>query len=85
MRTWSVRDAKARFDELIEACRTEGPQTVTERGTPVAVLVPAMQWSRSRASARLSLKALLLAADARTEFLTPERGVARRRVPPLPR
>ena len=29
--------------------------------------------------------ALLLAADARTEFLTPERGVARRRVPPLPR
>ena len=43
------------------------------------MLVPIEEWRRVQASARPSLKALLLAPEARTERLVPERGQARRR------
>ena len=52
---------------------------VTKRGAEVAVLVPAAEWRRLHATAKPSLKELLLSADARTEFLVPQRGAARRR------
>ena len=84
MKSWPVQDAKARFSEFLDACLVEGPQMVTKRGTEAAVLVPAAEWRRLHATARPSLKALLLSADARTEFLVPARGAARRRrVAPL--
>ncbi|SFO34651.1 prevent-host-death family protein [Variovorax sp. PDC80] len=84
MKSWPVQDAKARFSEFLEACLAEGPQMVTKRGAEAAVLVPAAEWRRLHATARPSLKELLLAPEARTEFLVPERGVARRRkVTPL--
>jgi len=40
------------------------------------------QWRRLQAAARLSLKELLLAPEARTEGLVPARGQARRRGAP---
>ncbi|KAF1070018.1 type II toxin-antitoxin system Phd/YefM family antitoxin [Variovorax sp.] len=84
MKSWPVQDAKARFSEFLEACLAEGPQMVTKRGAEAAVLVPAAEWRRLHATARPSLKELLLAPEARTEFLVPERGAARRRkVTPL--
>lgn len=43
---WSVASAKARFSELIEQARTEGPQTVTRNGKPTAVLVSTEEWER---------------------------------------
>jgi PHD/YefM family antitoxin component YafN of YafNO toxin-antitoxin module len=52
---------------------------VTKRGTEAAVLVPAAEWRRLHATAKPSLKELLLSTDARTEFLVPQRGNARRR------
>jgi PHD/YefM family antitoxin component YafN of YafNO toxin-antitoxin module len=52
---------------------------VTKRGAEVAVLVPAAEWRRLHATAKPSLKDLLLSTDARTEFLVPQRGAARRR------
>ncbi|RQO44125.1 prevent-host-death protein [Variovorax sp. KBW07] len=79
MKTWPVQDAKARFSEFLEACLNDGPQMVTKRGAEAAVLVPAAEWRRLHASARPSLKELLLSPQARTEFLVPERGAARRR------
>ena len=79
MKTWPVQDAKARFSEFLEACLVEGPQMVTKRGTEAAVLVPAAEWRRLHARAEPSLKELLLSAEARTEFLVPQRGAARRR------
>lgn len=82
MHAWPVQDAKARFSEFLDACLSDGPQMVTRRGTAAAVLVPAAQWERLQASARPSLKDLLLQEGARTEFLTPPRGQARRRTPP---
>jgi len=81
MHTWPVQDAKARFSEFLDACLSDGPQMVTRRGAAAAVLVPAAQWERLQASARPTLKELLLQEGARTELLTPPRGRARRRPP----
>ena len=79
MTVWPVQHAKARFSELLDACQREGPQVVSRRGTEAAVLVPIEQWRRLQASARPSLKQLLLAPDARTGELVPPRGRALRR------
>ena len=79
MQTWPVQDAKARFSEFLEACIAEGPQIVTRRGTEAAVLVPVDEWRRLQASARPSLKQLLLSDAVRTDMLLPARGAARRR------
>jgi antitoxin Phd len=81
MQTWPVQDAKARFSEFLEKCLTEGPQMVTKRGTEAAVLVPAEEWRRLQASARPSLKELLLSEHARVDLPVLARGGARRRKP----
>lgn len=79
MQSWPVQDAKARFSEFLDACLAGGPQVVTRRGAEAAVLVPVDEWRRLTAAARPSLKALLLAGEARSEHLVPARGHARRR------
>lgn len=79
MKTWPVRDARARFSELLETCLAEGPQLVTLRGHEAAVLVSIAEWQRLQARARPSLKALLLSDEGRGEFNVPARGRARRR------
>ncbi len=79
MQSWPVQDAKARFSEFLDGCLTQGPQLVTRRGAEAAVLVPVDVWRRLTATARPSLKALLLAEGARSDALVPARGQARRR------
>ena len=59
----------------------KAPQLVTRRGAEAAVLVPVDEWRRLQASARPSLKQLLLADEARAELVLPARGKARRRTP----
>ena len=81
MNTWPVQDAKARFSELLDACVSEGPQVVTRRGTETAVLVPIAEWKRLQATARPTLKQLLLSDEARSALTLPTRGKARRRAP----
>ena len=81
MQTWPVQDAKARFSEFLEKCLTEGPQMVTKRGTEAAVLVAADEWRRLQASAKPSLKELLLSDQARAQIPVRPRGQARRRSP----
>jgi prevent-host-death family protein len=83
MQTWPVQDAKARFSEFLEICLAEGPQMVTRRGTEAAVLVSVDEWRRLQASARPSIKQLLLSDTARTELVVPPRGHARRRSAPV--
>ena len=78
MRTWPVKDAKARFSELMDACLSEGPQMVTRHGIEVAVLVPLQQWRRLQSAARPSLKELLLSDQARTDMVIPPRGRAKK-------
>jgi antitoxin Phd len=79
MQSWPVQDAKARFSEFLDACLASGPQLVTRRGSEAAVLVPVDEWRRLTAAARPSLKALLLADEARSDALVPARRPARRR------
>ena len=70
MKIWSVREAKARFSELLKVCLLEGPQIVTKRGAEAAVLVPMAEW---RQSAQPTLKELLLADRPRAKLLLPSR------------
>ena len=77
----AVQDAKARFSELLETTLAEGPQIVTKLGVETTVLVPIDQWRKLERMARLNLKELLLATEARTENLVPPRGRHRRRSP----
>lgn len=79
---WQVQDAKARFSEFLEASLRHGPQLVTRRGVETAVLVPIEHWRRLEKQARPCLKELLLASDARTDFLTPPRTKHRQRTIP---
>lgn len=81
MRSWPVQDAKARFSELLESCLKEGPQIVSKRGADAAVMVSLKEWQRLQMSARPSLKALLLSAEARADLELPQRGRRHRRTP----
>ena len=78
MPSWPVQDAKARFGELLDDCLSQGPQLVTRRGAEVAVLVSVDEWRRLAATARPSLKTLLLQEGTRSLDLMPARGRARR-------
>jgi len=82
---WSVREAKARFRELLEASIKDGPQIVTRRGIEIAVIVPIDQWHSLRQRARPDLKELLLAPEPRFEggLPYPRRGRWRWRRPPV--
>ena len=82
MRTWQVQDAKARFSELLEASLKDGPQMVTRRGVPAAVLVPAETWARIEQARKPTLKDLLLSDENRFDIDVPKRGRLRRR--PIP-
>lgn len=79
MQTWPVQDAKARFSELLDTCLREGPQAVSRRGQEQAVLVPMAEWIKLNQQNQPSLKGLLLAEEARTEYLVPPRGQLKRR------
>lgn len=41
-----MAEAKARFSELIECARSDGPQTITRNGRTAAVVVAAEDWRR---------------------------------------
>lgn len=68
--TWSAAEAKAKFSEVIEKARTEGPQHITRHGKDAAVVVSAAEWAR-RASrpAKSFVQALL---DPSVRVLTDE-------------
>lgn len=79
MKTWAVQDAKARFSELLESCKTNGPQLVTKRGVETAVLIPVETWKILQSNSKPSLKSLLLTDTGRGDIPVPNRGQARRR------
>lgn len=81
-KVWQVQEAKARFSEMLDSSMDEGPQIVTKRGVEAAVLVRVDEWRRLRRLARRDVKNLLLAPEARTLALTPDRPRHRRLEPP---
>jgi prevent-host-death family protein len=46
MKTWPLQDAKNQFSQVVELAQTEGPQTVTRHGEPVAVIVSADEFKK---------------------------------------
>ena len=76
---WTIQQAEVGFDDLMDACAREGPQTLTANGDKVAVLVPIEQWSNLSATKSLSIKALLLDDTARGNLIIVPRGKSRRR------
>lgn len=43
---WSLAEAKARFSEVVDRARNEGPQHVTKNGKEAVVVVSASEWRR---------------------------------------
>jgi prevent-host-death family protein len=84
MKTWSAKDAKARFSEFLDASLTEGPQVITRRGVEAAVLVPIQEWRAMRERALPDLKSLLLTDPrGRGDLRIPAHGRWRHRPRPL--
>ncbi|HUZ12995.1 MAG TPA: type II toxin-antitoxin system Phd/YefM family antitoxin [Caulobacteraceae bacterium] len=50
--TWSLAEAKAKFSEVVEKARTEGPQRVTRNGRDAVVVVSAPEWEKRTQTAR---------------------------------
>lgn len=46
MDTWTAADAKAKFSEVMDRARSDGPQTITRKGRPAVVIVAAEEWER---------------------------------------
>lgn len=44
--TWTVAEAKAKFSEVVDKARTDGPQTITKNGRAAVVVVSAEEWER---------------------------------------
>lgn len=70
---WQVYDAKARFSEFLDATLKEGPQILTRRGVETAVLVPIHEWKRLQATARPSIKDVLLDPNGPYDIPLPPR------------
>lgn len=45
-RTWPIKDARARFSDLVDRALQEGPQVVTRNGRKTVVVVAAEEWER---------------------------------------
>jgi len=45
-RSWQLQTAKARFSEVFQLARTEGPQLITRQGKDGVVMMPVEQFDR---------------------------------------
>ncbi len=52
-RIWQLQEAKNKLSEVVERAGAEGPQTITRHGVPVAVVVSAEAFRRSRQEGNL--------------------------------
>jgi len=46
---WGVAEAKARFSEVLERAKSDGPQHITRKGRDAAIVVAADEWRSRRA------------------------------------
>lgn len=46
MSTWRLRKARDKFIQMVRCAQSEGPQTITARSEPVAVLVSCADYAR---------------------------------------
>ena len=48
MASWAVAEAKAKFSEVIETARAQGPQEITRNGKLVGVFVSPEEWRKAK-------------------------------------
>ena len=46
MSSWQLQEAKSKFSDVVKHAQSEGPQGITVRGEPVAVLVSRADYAR---------------------------------------
>lgn len=46
MTTWQLQEAKAKLSEVVQSAVNDGPQCITLRGEPVAVLISQAEYIR---------------------------------------
>ena len=66
--TWTVAEAKAKFSELIDKAKSEGPQKITKHGRTTAVVVAAEEWEH-KAERKGNLAEFLAASPLRRSGL----------------
>jgi prevent-host-death family protein len=62
--TWTVAEAKAKFSELLEKAKSEGPQKISKHGRTTAVVVAAEAWER-KAQRKGNLAEFLMSSPLR--------------------
>jgi len=62
--TWTVAEAKAKFSELLEKAKSEGPQKISKHGRTTAVVVAAETWER-KAQRKGNLAEFLMSSPLR--------------------
>lgn len=72
-RQWQLQDAKNRLSQVVEQACSQGPQTITLRGKPAAVVVAFDEYSRLL-QPRLSLVEFLQRSPLRGVELQIERS-----------
>ena len=75
MNTWSVTEARSQLSRLVRRATRKGPQTLTKRGIPAAVVVSVRDFQR------------LFPRETLLEFFAPLKGsgIELTRRPDLPR
>jgi len=63
--TWSLAEAKAKFSEVVEKARTQGPQHLTRNGKDAVVVVSAETWAEQTSRGGASFIEALLNPNAR--------------------
>ena len=48
MKKWPVQDAKNQLSQVIELANSEGPQTITRHGRPMAVIIAFDEFQKMR-------------------------------------
>lgn len=70
---WRLEEAKARLSELVRRAGTEGPQRVTVRGRPAAVVLSAETYERLSGPPRTALDLLADLRGCGLAEIVPER------------
>jgi prevent-host-death family protein len=77
---WTVAQAKARFSEVIDKAKSEGPQTITRNGRRAVVIVSAEEWER-KSKRKGNLSEFFAASPLRDSGLKVKRLAGRVRNP----
>jgi prevent-host-death family protein len=51
---WTVAEAKAKFSELIDKAKSEGPQKISKHGRMTAVVIAAEEWDKKKRKGNLA-------------------------------